>query len=53
MISRQKNFPMRTLFLVLGLLAIIALAGCAGSPTWFEPASSNAALITQPGVAEG
>jgi cytochrome c oxidase subunit 2 len=51
MISRQKNFPMRTLFLVLGLLAIIALAGCAGSPTWFEPASSNAALITHLGTA--
>ena len=47
----QKNVPIRTILRVFGLLAMVALAGCAGSPTWFEPASSNAALITNLGTA--
>ncbi len=48
--SGQPTFPPRKIFLTLGLLALLPLAGCAGSPTWFMPASSNAALITNLGT---
>lgn len=48
--SGQPTFSPRTIFLTLGLLALLPLAGCAGSPTWFMPASSNAALITNLGT---
>ena len=51
MISRQKGFSIRAVFLALLLLAMVALAGCAGSPTWFEPASTNATLITNLAIA--
>ncbi len=50
MISIRKTFSIRTIFLTLGLLAVLPLAGCASSPTWFRPASTNAALITNLGT---
>jgi len=49
--SDNKTPSMRKIFIPLSLLSILTLAGCAGSPTWFEPASSNAALITNLGTA--
>jgi cytochrome c oxidase subunit 2 len=49
--SGLKTHSTPKLILTLGLLSMLALAGCAGSPTWFEPASPNAALITDLGTA--
>ncbi len=48
--SRKKIFSPYKILLTIGLLSGLGLAGCAGSPTWFEPASSNAALITHLGT---
>ncbi len=45
------TFSRKKILLALGLMSILILAGCAGSPTWFEPASPNAALITNLGTA--
>jgi cytochrome c oxidase subunit 2 len=49
--SGKKVFTLQKAFLTIALLAGFALAGCAGSPTWFEPASTNASLITNLGTA--
>jgi len=51
MISSHKTFSIRKILLTFGLLSLLVLAGCAGTPTWFEPASPNAALIANLGTA--
>ena len=49
--SGKRIFTLQKFFLCIGLLSTLVLAGCAGSPTWFQPASGNAALITNLGTA--
>ena len=49
--SGKRIFTLQKAVLAFGLLSALALAGCAGSPTWFEPASTSATLIANLGTA--
>ncbi len=49
--SGKTVFTVQKALLALGLLGALAMAGCASSPTWFQPASTSASLIANLGTA--
>ena len=49
--SGKRLFSLQKALLAIGMLFTLAMAGCASSPSWFQPASTNAALIANLGTA--